>query len=183
MDEITFLAILTLVITGTVAMVAVVDVTMGMEILATVIADTMIGTREDEMEEIEVAEVAEDVEEEMEIGHKVTIHAQFMGGTNRRTNVSLIPMGIITGHGMAILLMEIAKVEETAQGEATPTIPIMNQMVAILVEVKGMAPTTTPQTILTTVIVEVVATILTIKTMATVIIWLISVCLIGIRND
>jgi hypothetical protein len=69
-------------------------------------------------------------------------------------------MGIITGHGMAILLMEIAKVEETAQGEATPTIPIMNQMVAILVEVKGMAPTTTPQTILTTVIVEVVATIL-----------------------
>jgi hypothetical protein len=40
----------------------------------------MIGTREDEMEEIEVAEVAEDVEEEMEIGHKVTIHAQFSGG-------------------------------------------------------------------------------------------------------
>jgi hypothetical protein len=129
-DEITVLTILTLVITGTRAMVVVVDVTLEMAILVTVIADTMIGTWEDETEEIEVAEVAE------EIGHKVTIHAQFMGGTNGR-NVSLSPMGIITGHRMAIP-MELARVEEMAQGEVTPTIPIMNQMVEILVEVKGM---------------------------------------------
>jgi hypothetical protein len=185
-DEITVLTILTLVITGTVAMVVVVDVTLEMAILVTVIADTMIGIRGDETEEIEVAEVAEvaeDVEEEMEIGHKVTIHAQFMGGTNGR-NVSLTPMGIITGRGMATP-MEIARVEETAQGEVTPTISIMNQMVAILMEVKGMAPTTTAilRTILTTVIVEVVATTLTIETTVTIIIWLILVCLIGIRND
>jgi hypothetical protein len=56
----------------------VVDETMEMEILVTVIADTRIGIREDEMEEIEVAEVAEDTEdvaEETEIDPKATMHA------------------------------------------------------------------------------------------------------------
>jgi hypothetical protein len=63
-------------------------------------------------------------------------------GAQVEVNVSLTLMGIITGRGMATP-MEIARVEETAQGGVTPTISIMNQMVAILMEVKGMAPTTT----------------------------------------
>jgi hypothetical protein len=114
---ITVLTILTLVITGTVAMVVVVDVTLGrMAILVTVIADTMIGIHGGRNGGNRGGRGRrEDVEEEMEIGHKVTIHAQFMGGTNGR-NVSLTPMGIITGRGMATP-MEIARVEETAQGE------------------------------------------------------------------
>ena len=114
---------------------------MEMEILETAIVDTTIETQVDEIVETEVAEVAEvaeDVEEEMEIDHKATMHAQFMVDTSGK-NVFLILTEIITDHEME---METARVEEMARGEATPTIQIlMIRMVAILMEVKEMAPT------------------------------------------
>jgi hypothetical protein len=77
-DKTTVLTILSLGrITGTMGIVVVVarvDGTMEVEILATGITDTVIGTWEDKMEEIKVAEVTEDVEETMTIGcNKATI--------------------------------------------------------------------------------------------------------------
>ena len=139
-DEIIILTILTLVTTGTVEVTIVVDEIMEMEILETAIVDTTIETQVDEIVETEVAEVAEDVEEEMEIDHKATMHAQFMVDTSGK-NVFLILTEIITDHEME---METARVEEMARGEATPTIQIlMIRMVAILMEVKEMAPTIT----------------------------------------
>ena len=175
--------ILTLVITGTVEMETVAKgITGRMEILATAIADTRIGTQEDEMEEIEVAEVAEDVAEEMEIDPKVTMHAQSMADISG-VNVFLTLMGTIIDQG-TVTVMEMARVEETAQGGTTPTMQIMRGMVAILMEVKEMAPTTTATTltIRTIVIVELETTITTIETTA-IIIWRILECPIGIRND
>ncbi len=71
------------------------------EILATAIVDTRIGIREDEMEGIEEAEVAEDagdVAEETEIDPKATMHAQFMEDTSG-VNVSLTLTGITTDKG------------------------------------------------------------------------------------
>lgn len=183
-DEIIILTILTLVTTGTVEVTIVVDEIMEMEILETAIVDTMIETQVDEIVETEVAEVAEvaeDVEEEMEIDHKATMHAQFMVDTSGK-NVFLILTEIITDHEME---METARVEEMARGEATPTIQIlMIRMVAILMEVKEMAPTITIpiRVTRTTVIVEMETTTLTIET-ATIIIWPILEYLIGIRND
>jgi len=183
-DEIIILTILTLVTTGTVEVTIVVDEIMEMEILETAIVDTMIETQVDEIVETEVAEVAEvaeDVEEEMEIDHKATMHAQFMVDTSGK-NVFLILTEIITDHEME---METARVEEMARGEATPTIQIlMIRMVAILMEVKEMAPTITIpiRVTRTTVIVEMETTTLTIET-ATIIIWPILAYLIGIRND
>jgi hypothetical protein len=177
------LMILTLVITGTVEMETVAKgITGRMEILATVIADTRIGTQVDEMEEIEVAEVAEDVAEEMEIDPKVTMHAQSMADISG-VNVFLTLMGTIIDRG-TVTVMEMARVEETAQGGTTPTMQIMRGMVAILMEVKEMAPTTTATTltIRTIVIVELETTITTIETTA-IIIWRILECPIGIRND
>lgn len=183
-DEIIILTILTLVTTGTVEVTIVVDEIMEMEILETAIVDTTIETQVDEIVETEVAEVAEvaeDVEEEMEIDHKATMHAQFMVDTSGK-NVFLILTEIITDHEME---METARVEEMARGEATPTIQIlMIRMVAILMEVKEMAPTITIpiRVTRTTVIVEMETTTLTIET-ATIIIWPILEYLIGIRND
>jgi hypothetical protein len=84
-----------------------------------------------------------------------------------------------------VMEMETARVEEMARGEATPTIQIlMIRMVAILMEVKEMAPTITIpiRVTRTTVIVEMETTTLTIET-ATIIIWPILAYLIGIRND
>ena len=187
----TILTILTTVITGTVEVEIVEDEIMEMEILVTAIVDTSrIGTREDETEEIEVAEVAEDAEdvaEEMEIDPKATMHAQFMEGTSG-VSVFLIPTGTTTDQGM-VTVTETARVEETAQGEATPTIHIMRVMVATIMEVKEMAPTTTITTPITTttglVEEETAATTqtTTIETITTIIIWPILECLIGIRND
>ena len=183
-DEIIILTILTLVTTGTVEVTIVVDEIMEMEILETAIVDTTIETQVDEIVETEVAEVAEvaeDVEEEMEIDHKATMHAQFMVDTNGK-NVFLILTETITDHEMET---ETARVEEMARGEATPTIQIlMIRMVAILMEVKEMAPTITIpiRVTRTTVIVEMETTTLTIET-ATIIIWPILAYLIGIRND
>ena len=183
-DEIIILTILTLVTTGTVEVTIVVDEIMEMEILETAIVDTTIETQVDEIVETEVAEVAEvaeDVEEEMEIDHKATMHAQSMVDTSGK-NVFLILTEIITDHEME---METARVEEMARGEATPTIQIlMIRMVAILMEVKEMAPTITIpiRVTRTTVIVEMETTTLTIET-ATIIIWPILEYLIGIRND
>ena len=160
--------------------------------LATAIADTSrIGTREDETEEIEVAEVAEDVEdvaEEMEIDPKATMHAQFMVDTSG-VSVFLTLTGIIIDRG-TVTVLEMARVEETAQGEATPTIQIMRVMVATIMEVKEMAPTTTtittPITITTGIVEEETAATTqttTIEITTTIIIWPILECLIGIRND
>jgi hypothetical protein len=186
-EEIIILTILTLVTTGTVEVTIVVDEITEMEILETAIVDTTIETQVDEIVETEVAEVAEvaeDVEEEMEIDHKATMHAQFMVDTSGR-NVFLILMGTITDHEM-VMEMETARVEEMARGEATPTIQIrMIRMVALRMEVKEMAPTTTTtpiQVTRTTVIVEMETTTLTIET-ATTIIWPTLEYLIGIRND
>ena len=88
-----------------------------------------------------------------------------------------------------VTVTETARVEETAQGEATPTIHIMRVMVATIMEVKEMAPTTTITTPITTttgiVEEETAATTqtTTIETITTIIIWPILECLIGIRND
>jgi hypothetical protein len=181
------LTILTLVITGTVEVEIVADgITGRMEILATAIADTKIGTQEDEMEEIEVAEVAEDAEdvaEEMEIDPKATMHAQFMVDTSG-VSVFLTLTETIIDRG-TVTVLEMARVEEMAQGGATPTMQIMRIMVAILMEVKEMAPTAaiTTLTTRTITIVEVETAITTIETTVTTIIWRILECPIGIRND
>ena len=118
------LTILTPVIPGTVEVEIVADEITETEILATAIVDTRIGIREDEMEGIEDAEVAEDagdVAEETEIDPtKATMHAQFMEDTSG-VNVSLTLTGITTDQG-TVTVTETARVEETARGEATPTI-------------------------------------------------------------
>jgi hypothetical protein len=181
------LTILTPVIPGTVEVEIVADEIMETEILATAIVDTRIGIREDVMEEIEEAEVAEDAEdvaEETEIDPKATMHAQFMEDTSG-VNVSLTLTGITTDQG-TVTVTETARVEETARGEATPTIQIMRVMVATIMEVKEMAPTTTittPITITTEIVEEETATIQTTIETTTITIWLILGCPIGIRND
>lgn len=111
------------------------------------------------------------------------MHAQFIADARGR-NVFLILVGKITDHKM-VMEIEMARVKETAQGEATPTIQtLMNQMMAIVMVVKEMAPATTSRAGVTqtTVIVKVETTILTIETVTN-IIWQILGCLIGIRND
>ncbi len=64
---------------GIVVVVARVDGTVEVEILATGMTDTVIGTWEEKLEEIKVAEVTEDVQETMKIGcNKALIHAQLL---------------------------------------------------------------------------------------------------------
>jgi hypothetical protein len=76
-----------------------------------------------------------------------------------------------------VTVTEMARVEETAQGEATPTIQIMRILVATIMEVKEVArPTTTtittPITTTTEIVKEEITTIQTTIETTTITIWL-----------
>ena len=61
------------------------------------------------------------MEKETKRDHRATMHAQLMVDTSGR-NVSLILLTVIIIEHEVVMEMETARVEEMAQGEATPTI-------------------------------------------------------------